>query len=117
MKLGELAQTMGWEHLTPELASEPDACVLQGYASDLLSDVLSNAPECGVWVTTQVHMNVVAVASHTGLAAVVFASRRKPLDAVRMKAVEAKVRLYSSPLSAFESIGRLYAAGVRGGPA
>ena len=41
-----------------------------GYASDMLSDVLANAPWGGVLVTIQVHMNVIAVSVNAGLAAV-----------------------------------------------
>jgi hypothetical protein len=115
--LGELSKAMGWTNLTPELDAVSDPDVASGYASDLLSDVLANAPESGVWVTVQVHLNVVAVAAHTGLAAVVFAARRRPEESVRLKAVEEKVRLFTSSLSAFDVIGRLYEAGVRGGPA
>lgn len=117
MKLNDLSKALGWTNLTPELDVEPDPEVEAGYVSDLLSDVLANAPPSCVWVTVQVHMNVIAVATHAGLAAVVFAAHRKPEEAVRLKALEEKIRLYTSNLSAFDLIGCLYDAGVRGGPA
>ena len=104
MTLGELAKTMNWTNLTPELNSAPDIEVKAGFVSDLLSDVLANAPDSGVWVTVQAHMNVVAVASHTGLAAVVFAAHRIPDETVRRKAIEEKVRLFASNLNAFELV-------------
>ena len=50
------------------------------YASDLLSDVLAHAPEGGVLITLQVHLNVIAVASHAGLRAVIFSCGRMPDD-------------------------------------
>lgn len=113
MKLSQLMHDLGLRDLTPEL-SDRDADVTAGYASDLLSDVLANAPEAGVLVTVQVHLNVVAVAVHAELACVVFASNRQPDEAVRAKAVSERVRLFASSLPAFELIGRLYGLGVKG---
>ena len=113
MKLTEMADKLGLECLTPEVdTSERD--VLTGYVSDLLSDVLAHGPAEGVLITVQVHLNVVAVATHAGLSAVVFAMDRKPEDAVRAKAVEEDIALYASPESSFELVGRLYGMGVKG---
>ena len=70
MTLHQMASELGLENLTPELTL-PVGAITGGYASDLLSDVLANAPHGGVLVTVQVHMNVIAVALHAGLAAVV----------------------------------------------
>ncbi|HUK76733.1 MAG TPA: serine kinase, partial [Thermoleophilia bacterium] len=68
MDLETIARELDLTDLTPALGGA-DAEVTAGYASDLLSDVLANAPEGGVLVTLQVHLNVVAVASHAELAA------------------------------------------------
>ena len=38
-----------------------------GYSSDLLSDVMAGAGPGDVWVTVQVHQNIIAVASLTDL--------------------------------------------------
>jgi len=65
-------------------------------------------------VTVQVHLNVIAVAVHSGLAAVIFAADRRPEDAVRAKAVEEGIALLVTPLSAFEVVGRLYQLGIGG---
>ncbi len=37
-----------------------------GYVSDLLSDVMGNAREGEVWITLQVHQNVMAIAEGFG---------------------------------------------------
>jgi hypothetical protein len=113
MKLNELAAQLGLECLasTP-LADQAE--ITAGYVSDLLSDVLAHAPRGGVLVTVQVHLNVVAVAVHAGLAAIVFALGRRPDDVVCARAREEGIALYASTLPAFELVGRLYAAGVRG---
>jgi hypothetical protein len=112
--LTRLVEELELERLTPDL---PDEGVLvgSGYASDLLSDVLAHAREDGVLVTVQVHLNVVAVALHAGVAAVIFALGRRPDETVRAKATEEGVRLYGTRAEAFDVVGRLYALGVRGG--
>lgn len=112
MKLSAMAGKLELTNLTPDLSHDPD--VASGYVSDLLSDVLGNAPRGGVLVTVQVHLNVIAVAVHAELAAIIFAAERTPDEAVRAKAVEEGIRLYVSPLPAWEVVGRLYAAGIGG---
>ena len=114
MKLRDMAQELGLENLTPELSAEAAAEVAAGCASDLLSNVLANAPKGGVLVTIQVHLNVVAVAVHAELAAVIFASDRAPEEVVRRKGVEERIVLYKSHESAFDIVGKLYAMGLRG---
>ena len=114
MKLDAIAEKLDLEDLMPEVPLEEDVEVSNGYASDLLSDVLAHAPRGGVLVTIQIHMNVAAVATHAGLAAVIFASDRAPDEAVVKKAVDEHVRLYTSEKSTFDIVGQLYAMGLRG---
>ena len=78
MKLEDIARELGLTELTPEGPATVRPTIERGYASDLLSDVLAHAPEGGVLVTLQVHLNVIAVASHAELAAVIFAGGRRP---------------------------------------
>lgn len=114
MNLNQLAGELGLENLTPGVAADATRDIVAGYASDLLSDVLAHGPEGGVLVTVQVHLNVVAVAVHAGIAAVIFALDRRPDEDTRRRAEEEGVVLYASPLDAFEIVGRLYALGLRG---
>ena len=114
MNLGQIAHAIGLENLTVELPLDAAGTVEKAHASDLLSDVLANAPAGGLLITIQVHMNVVAVAVHAGLAAVIFASGMKPPEDVRRKAVEEKVRLFTTRESTFDVAGKLYAQGLRG---
>lgn len=114
MRLDAIAQELGFSELTPEVAGAKDADITRGYASDLLSDVLAHAPEGGLLVTLQVHLNVIAVASHAEMAAVVFAGGRKPEDDVLAKAAGEGLALYSSPADTFDIVGRLYALGIKG---
>lgn len=114
MTLKEVVEALALEPLTPELPLDAKCAVSGGYVSDLLSDVLANGPQGGLLVTVQVHMNVVAVSVHAGLAGVIFAMGRKPEEAVRAKAAEEGIALFASQASAFDIAGRLYALGLRG---
>jgi hypothetical protein len=122
----ELAKTLELVELTPVApagdhggakAGQDDPDITRGYASDLLSDVLANAPSGGVLVTLQVHLNVIAVAGHAGLLAVIFSSGRRPEADVIAKAAEEGLALFSSPADTFDLAGRLYQLGIRGGSA
>ena len=114
MNLKSIAETLGLESLTPGLRADGTDDIMGGYASDLLSDVLANAPTGGLLLTLQVHMNVIAVAAHAGLAAVVFTSGMRPDESVRLKAVKEGIPLLATPLSTFDAAGRLYELGLRG---
>lgn len=125
MELQELAHILDLRQLTPASESYGDEGVYgdgtgditRGYASDLLSDVLANAPEGGVLVTLQVHLNVIAVASHAGLRAVIFSCGRIPDDEVVEKAAEEGLSLFVSNSDTFEIVGRLHELGLRGSTA
>ena len=114
MKLEDIARELGLTELTPQVTGDPAAEIERGYASDLLSDVLAHAPEGGVLVTLQVHLNVIAVASHAEMAAVIFAGGRRPEDDVCAKAIAEGLVLYMSPADTFDVVGRLFALGVKG---
>lgn len=114
MSLKEMAETLGLECLTPEVPLPESRAVAGGYSSDLLSDVLAHAPRGGVLVTIQVHMNVIAVAVHAELLAVVFASGRRPGEDVRAMAAKEGIALFATPDCAFDISGRLYETGLRG---
>jgi hypothetical protein len=80
-----------------------------GYAGDLLSDVIANGQKGQVWITIQIHPNVVAVAVLKELAAIVIANGREP-DRARKE----HVPILGTTLTAFEIAGRLHGLGVRG---
>ena len=114
MNLKQIAEALALENLTPDIAVDASAEISGGYTSDLLSDVIAHAPHGGILVTIQVHLNVIAVAVHAELACVIFASDRRPEEAVRKRAIEEGVALFVSKESAFDVSGRLYTLGLRG---
>jgi predicted transcriptional regulator len=114
MNLKEMAARLGLQALTADLIDSEHTEITKAHASDLLSDVLANAPAGGVLLTIQVHLNVIAVAVHATQAAVIFTSGMVPDDAVRDKAVEEKIPLFTTRQSTFDAAGKLYALGIRG---
>lgn len=127
MRLRDLVHLLELEELTPGLVTpaapagevlegDEDADITRGYASDLLSDVLANAPAGGILVTLQVHLNVIAVASHAGLRAVIFSCGRRPEEDVILRAADEGLILLASKADTFELVGRLYELGLRGSP-
>jgi hypothetical protein len=85
-----------------------------GYASDLLSDVMAHGQKDHLWVTLQVHPNIVAVAVLKELAAIVLVNGRQPAPETSEQAEKKQVPLVGTPLSAFELVGRLYGLGIKG---
>jgi BioD-like phosphotransacetylase family protein len=114
MTLGDIATKLGLEVLTPDLPIEGSADIGRAHASDLLSEVLANAPSGGLLLTIQVHMNVIAVALHAGLAGVVFTGGMRPEEAVRKRAVQEGLPLLCTAETTFDTAGRLYELGLRG---
>jgi hypothetical protein len=114
MTLADIAAKLDFEVVTPELPVEGGADVGRAHASDLLSEVLANAPSGGLLLTIQVHMNVIAVALHAGLAGVVFTGGMRPEEAVRKRAVQEGLPLLCTAETTFDTAGRLYELGLRG---
>jgi hypothetical protein len=111
MQLSELIDELNLEVLTS--ASVPEAELHTGYAGDLLSEVMAHAPEGCIWVTVQVHANVIAVAMLRSMTAVIFAMDRTPEAAVIDKAGIEGITLLKSRSSVFELVGSLNRMGIR----
>jgi hypothetical protein len=79
-----------------------------GYAGDLLSDVIANSKAGDIWVTMQVHANIVAVAVLKELAGIVLVRGRQPVEDTVRRAAEENVAILVSDLPAFEVVGKLY---------
>jgi hypothetical protein len=106
VKLNEVIKRLGLAICTHPEKGEVE--VTGGYAGDLLSDVIANSEAGNVWVTIQIHPNIVAVAVLKDLAAVILANGREPQDDTMGKAREQGVTLATSRLPVFELAGRLY---------
>ena len=95
-------------------ADNLDVEVNNGYVSDLLSDVLANSEENDLWITLQIHPNIVAIASMKGLSGIEIINGREPEEETVRKAQEKGVAIMVSQMTAFELSGRLYALGLSG---
>jgi len=115
MKLSDLVKQFDLEVKTG--SSRLDRVVTDGYVSDLLSDVLAHAEVGTLWVTLHIHQNIVAVATHKDLAGIIIVQGRQPEKETVAKAEEANIPILVSSLSAFELVGRLHKAGIRGAQA
>lgn len=79
-----------------------------GYTGDLLSDVMANTNEGDVWITRQVHQNIVAVASLKEHAGIILINSCEPNPDTLEKADREKIPIMVSNLSAFELSGRIF---------
>ncbi|KPL19533.1 MAG: serine kinase [candidate division Zixibacteria bacterium SM23_81] len=114
MILKDVVEKLGLKERT---ASEKLAVEVNGgYASDLLSDVLANAQPGNLWVTLQVHQNVVGVAVVRELAGIVIVNGREPDEETLKRAQEEGIPIMVTSLPTFDVVGRLYQLGVSRAP-
>jgi hypothetical protein len=111
MKLQKIVNSLSLDKKTPTLDYHRE--VTGGYVSDLLSDVIGNANEGFLWITLQVHLNIVAVASLKGLSGIILVNNRMPDEETLKKAAEENIPIMTSSLPAFELAGRLYTLGLK----
>lgn len=88
-----------------KLAVEGDLTknVSGGYMGDLLSVVMGNAGEDEIWITIQSHINIVAVASLRGTAAIVIAHGFQPDEDTITSAKEEGVTILTTDLDPFSA--------------
>ena len=84
-----------------------------GYSSDLLSCVMTGAKKGHVWTTLQAHLNIVAVAALTEVAAVIITENAQPDAASIAKANQQGVILLSTAQPTYEVNGKLWELGIR----
>jgi predicted transcriptional regulator len=89
-----------------------DRTVQGGYASDMLSCVMAGAKPGNVWVTLLTHLNVIAVAVLTDVAAVIVTENAEILPEVLAKAEEEGVVVLRTADDTYSVVGRLYALGI-----
>src|SRR5512145_802932 len=106
MKINEIAQTLNLEVKSGK--ENLDREVTGGYTGDLLSDVMANSKEGYIWVTRQVHKNIVAVASLKEHAGIILINSCQPTKETLEKADAEKIPVLVSDLPAFELSGKIY---------
>ena len=106
MKLHQIVEELRLE--VKSEVSNLDKEISGGYASDLLSDVIANAERDNIWVTLQIHQNIVAVASLKELTGIIIVNGREPEEETLRKAEVENIPIMVTGLPAFEIIGKLY---------
>jgi DNA-binding LacI/PurR family transcriptional regulator len=106
MTLKKIVENLGLNVVTAK--DMLDADVNNGYTSDLLSDVMANAKQNNLWITLQIHQNIIAVAKLKELSGIIIVNNRKPEEDTMKKAEEEKVPLMTTSDSAFVISGKLF---------
>ena len=112
MKLTELIQKLNLSVRSAKMHLDRE--VTGGYASDLLSDVLANSEEGNLWITLQIHQNIVGVASMKDLAGIILINNREPEPDTLEKAELEKLPIMVTEMPTFELVGKLYSLGIVG---
>lgn len=112
MTLSDLAASLELKVFTSGVPL--DKPVLGGYASDLLSDVIGHSRQGDLWLTMQIHPNIVAVAVLKDLAGIVLVNGREPDAGTLEQAIRQKVPLLGAGAGMFDLAGRLYGLGLKG---
>jgi len=112
MKIIELVEKLNLDVRSAKENLERE--ITGGYASDLLSDVLARSKEGNLWITLQLHQNIVGVASMKDLAGIILVNGREPEPQTVEKAEAENIPVMVSELSTFELVGKLYNLGVGG---
>lgn len=107
----KVADILKWEN-TKILCCEDylDNIIIDGYVSDLLSDVIAHANENMAWITIQTHKNLVAIASLKELACIIITNDNTPADDLIEAAKQENIPIISTSMSSFETAGKLYLA-------
>ena len=106
MKIEKIVQALGLEVKCGKNYLDKD--VTGGYTGDLLSDVMGNSREGYIWITRQVHQNIVAVASLKEHAGIILINSSQPTDDTLEKARTEQIPIMVSDLPAFEISGKVF---------
>ncbi|MGM0443823.1 MAG: iron-sulfur binding hydrogenase [Fibrobacterota bacterium] len=91
------------KELDPICDNTDNAQITGAYTSDLLSDVMAHAEEDSVLITIQAHKNSVAVASITGINAIIFCNGREVDTETIEAAEESQIALFQTELTQYEA--------------
>ena len=97
MKVSELAQKLSLECIN--MADDID--VTDCYIGDMLSVVMSKAPEGGAWLTVQTNINITAVSALVGLACVIVVEGMEIDDNTIKKAHEQEITILRTKETAY----------------
>lgn len=106
MKVSDIVEKLGLKVISGRKGLDRDVC--GAYVSDLLSDVMGNAHEGQLWITLQVHQNVMAIASLKDMAAVILVKGLEANENTILHSNEEQIPILSTTQQTFEIAGKLY---------
>ncbi len=111
MTIEQLAALPGVALVCKGEAADIDAA----YTSDLLSDVMGNAPSDSLLITVQAHRNTVAVATLAGVRAVLVCNNRDVAADMLEAAEEEEIAILRTSMNQFQAsvaVGQLLCIGT-----
>lgn len=105
MKTSDLEEKLGYIPAYREYEVED---ITNGFTSDLLSDVMGNAPEDSVLITIQAHKNTVACCSLAGISAVVICSGRKVPEDMIEAAKDEDIAIFTTKDNQFNTSFKIH---------
>lgn len=88
--------------------------VKTAFGADLMSDVLAFAKPGSLLLTGLTNPQVIRTSDVLDIAAIILVRGKRPLPETIQLAEELRIPLLSTKYILFESVGRLYAQGIRG---
>lgn len=110
MKVREIADKLGLKPLTEDCGLERQ--ITGAYCGDLLSWVMSHGSKDNIWVTVQVHPNIVAVAVLVEFSCIIIPEEIEVDKITLEKARQEGIAILHSRDNAYEICGKLKAEGV-----
>ena len=91
------------EKLDLEYKNQAKDCeITDCYIGDMLSVVMSNAPEGAAWLTVQTNINITAVSVLVGIACIIVVEGQEPDLNTVLKAKEQNVNILKTEKSAYQ---------------
>lgn len=110
MKVKEIVKQLGLQVLAGEEGLDKEA---EGaYICDLLSFVMSHGKKGNVWITVQIHPNVIAVAALLELSCIILPENLELEELTAEKANAEKIAVLKSSEDAYVLAGKLKELGV-----
>jgi serine kinase of HPr protein (carbohydrate metabolism regulator) len=110
MKVSDMVEKLGLKSLTGNVGFDRE--IKGAYCGDLLSWVMSHGSKNNVWVTVQIHPNIVAVALLVEFSCIIIPEGIEVETVTVTKAVQEGIPVLQSNENAFEICGKLKAMGI-----
>ncbi len=112
MKLTDIIEQLELDIQSGHDPSDLEREVIGGYVGDMLSDVLAHAESNDIWVTIQLHLNIIPIAKMKDISGIIIANGRQPDEETMEKARTEDVPVLGTGMNAYQVAGKLYELGI-----